>query len=150
MSETIKEQEWLRAHGRANKDVAAPPANPAPTPFAPTRLLSLLNSAERKEYPIASGVLDYFPDAIAAVAHVSWLGNQKHNPGEELHWARGKSMDHVDCEVRHMIERGYLDTDGVEHSAQKAWRALADLQELLEKKYNLDPPRNARGPLPSR
>jgi hypothetical protein len=31
--------------------------------------------------------LDYFPDALAAVAQISYQGNQKHNPGEPLHWA---------------------------------------------------------------
>src|SRR5258708_31376733 len=60
-------------------------------------------------YPITTGLLDYFPDACALVAEVSFLGNQKHNPGEPLHWARGKSMDHADCIARHLIERGGFD-----------------------------------------
>ncbi len=102
----------------------------------PQRLLSTLTSAERKEYPITTGVLDYFPDAIALVANISYKGNQKHNPGEPLHWARGKSMDHEDCLARHTIER-----DSIEHAANRAWRALASLQEQAEKLYILDPPR---------
>jgi hypothetical protein len=86
----------------------------------------------RKERPIARGVLDYFPDAIAAVANVSYVGNQQHNPGEEMHWARDKSSDHSDCVARHLIERGTIDDDGLRHSAKLAWRALALLQIEIE------------------
>lgn len=120
---------------------------PAPagkeTPAAPRRLLNILTSAERKEYPITTGVLDYFPDAITMVAHISYLGNLKHNPGQSLHWSRRKSMDHEDCIGRHTIERDAVE-DGALHAANRAWRALAALQEMLEKQYNLDPPRGAR------
>ena len=88
----------------------------------------------RKDMPIARGVLDYFPAAIAAVAEVSRIGNEQHNPGQPMHWAKGKSTDHADCIVRHLIERGTLDTDGVRHSAKVAWRALALLQTEIEEK----------------
>lgn len=88
---------------------------------------------ERKKYPVASGVLDYFPDAIAAIAHVSYLGNEQHNPGEPLHWARGKSMDQDDTIARHFLQRGTRDKDGVRHSAKLAWRALALLQLEIER-----------------
>jgi hypothetical protein len=86
----------------------------------------------RKDTPIARGVLDYFPGAIAEIARVSKIGNDQHNPGQEMHWARGKSTDHADCIVRHLIERGTVDTDGIRHSAKAAWRVLALLQEELE------------------
>lgn len=86
----------------------------------------------RKERPIARGVLDYFPDAVAAVANLSYVGNQQHNPGEEMHWAREKSSDHADCIVRHLMQRGQTDDDGVRHSTKVAWRALANLQLELE------------------
>lgn len=86
----------------------------------------------RKDSPVMSGVLDYFPLAVAEVARVSKAGNDQHNPGKPLHWARGKSSDHADCIVRHLIERGTIDTDGMRHSAKVAWRALALLQEELE------------------
>jgi len=91
---------------------------------------------DRKERPIARGVLDYFPDALAEVARVSFIGNQQHNPGEPLHWAREKSTDHADCVARHLIERGTIDTDGLRHTAKIAWRALAMLQEEIEAKDN--------------
>lgn len=87
---------------------------------------------ERKNTPITSGVLDYFPDAIAEVARVSKAGNDQHNPGQPLHWVRGKSTDHADCIVRHLMDRGTMDEDGQRHSAKIAWRALALLQQELE------------------
>jgi hypothetical protein len=87
---------------------------------------------ERKNLPITSGVLDYFPLALAEVARVSKAGNDQHNPGQPLHWAKGKSTDHADCISRHLIDRGARDSDGMRHSAKLAWRALALLQTELE------------------
>ena len=86
----------------------------------------------RKQTPIASGVVDYFPDALAAVAHCSWVGNEQHNPGQPLHWDRAKSTDEADALMRHFLERGTVDGDGVRHSAKVAWRALALLQKEIE------------------
>ena len=87
----------------------------------------------RKHIPIYSGVLKYFPKALAEVARVSYAGNEQHNPGQPLHWAREKSTDQHDCIVRHLLEAGTLDTDGQRHSAKVAWRALAALELELEK-----------------
>lgn len=110
-----------------------------------TSLLDGMNSAERKKYPVTTGVFDYFRDALLAVAHVSYCGNQKHNPGEPLHWARGKSMDEEDAMGRHLLEREFTDELTQEVvAAQLAWRALAYLQKLLEKKYHIRPPRGCR------
>jgi hypothetical protein len=92
-----------------------------------------VDSAARKVVPLATGVLDYFPDALAAVARLSQIGNDKHNPGQPLHWSRDKSNDHADCILRHMIDRGTLDTDGELHDTKVAWRALAQLQLAIEK-----------------
>jgi Domain of unknown function (DUF5664) len=88
--------------------------------------------AERKKYPIATGVLDYFPAALLEVAKVSYIGNQQHNPGQPLHWARGKSMDQEDTTIRHFLERDDKDTDGTYHLAKAIWRMLATLQLRLE------------------
>lgn len=100
---------------------------------APTRATTFPDDPQgRKERPVASGVLDYFPDALVEVAHVSYLGNEQHNPGQPLHWSRGKSGDEADALTRHLLQRGTLDTDGVRHSAKMAWRALALLQKELE------------------
>lgn len=90
------------------------------------------DSKERKTYPVGTGALDYFPDALAEVAHVSYMATQQHHPGEPMHWDRNKSTDQADCIIRHFIERGTLDNDGMRHSAKMAWRALALLQLELE------------------
>jgi hypothetical protein len=112
----------------------------------PRRLLSVLTSAARKQHPLTSGVLDYFPDALAAVSNVSHRGNEKHNPGQSLHWARDKSSDHADCILRHLAERGSVDAEGVPHSYSLAWRALALAQLEAEEREGLDPPRGALPP----
>jgi hypothetical protein len=125
-----------RARTRAEKKAA-------PEKFA--RLLDGLSSETRKRYPMAAGLLDYFPDALAAVSNVSFEGNEKHNPGEPLHWARGKSMDHADCIVRHLNQRGGFDGT-IRHSAALAWRALALLQEELEHEFGYEQPRGATAP----
>ena len=91
------------------------------------------DSKDRKRIPLTTGVLDYFPDAVAEIARVSFIGNEQHNPGEPLHWAREKSTDHADCISRHLLERGTLDKDGMRHSAKMAWRALALLQVEIER-----------------
>jgi hypothetical protein len=77
--------------------------------------------------------LDYFPNALAEVAKISKQGNIQHNPGQPLHWTRRKSTDHADTIIRHLMERGSVDVDGTSHSAKMAWRALALLQEELER-----------------
>lgn len=89
-------------------------------------------ATERKKYPIGTGLIDYFPAALAEVSKVSYQGNLQHNPGQPLHWSRGKSKDHSDTLIRHFLERGTLDTDGMRHSAKMVWRALAILQLELE------------------
>lgn len=94
-----------------------------------------LSSKDRKDVPIFSGVVRYFPAALAAVAKISKAGNDKHNPGEEMHHARSKSFDHADCIVRHLIdldERGGYDENDIPQIAYIAWRALALAQVWLE------------------
>lgn len=86
----------------------------------------------RKETPVFTGVINYFPDAIVAVAGVSFKGNQQHNPGQELHWAKHKSTDHENCIVRHLIDFEAEDTDGSLHCDKAAWRALALSQMVHE------------------
>ncbi len=94
-----------------------------------------LSSGERKEVPLFSGVIRYFPAALAAVSKVSLYGNAKHNPGQPLHHNRDASTDHADCIVRHLVdmdERSGVDEHGIPHVAYIAWRALALAQEWLE------------------
>lgn len=94
----------------------------------------ITESGRRKRTPVYSGVLMYFPDAIEAIARLSWAGNNKHNPGEPLHWARGKSTDHGDCAVRHLLTPDEIDPEtGETHLTAAAWRVLALLQLQQEK-----------------
>lgn len=86
----------------------------------------------RKSLPVATGVIDYFPDALLAVAACSKAGNDQHNPGKPLFWDRSKSTDEADALIRHFMCRGTVDTDGIRHSAKVAWRALALLQKEIE------------------
>jgi len=91
------------------------------------------DAKERKALPIVTGVVDYFPDALAEVARVSRIGNIQHNgPDAPLHWSRGKSGDEADALLRHLVDRGGIDSDGIRHSAKVCWRALAMLQKELE------------------
>jgi len=104
-----------------------------------------VDSAGRKSVPLTTGVLDYFPAALAEVAKVSKAGNDKHNPGEPLHHARAKSTDHADSLLRHLVDRGKIDADtGQRHSAEIAWRSLAMLQQELEDEGLAPLPRGAR------
>ncbi len=101
------------------------------------------DAAERKAIPLCTGVFDYFPDALAEVAKVSKVGNDQHNAGEPMHWARGKSMDNADSLLRHLKDRGKIDSDGMLHSAKVAWRALALLQVELEQDNDYPLPRGS-------
>jgi len=91
-----------------------------------------MNSKERKDTPVFSGVLRYFPDAIMEIARVSLQGNIQHHPEKPLHWDRNKSNDDLDALARHLIDAGTIDDDGIRHTAKVAWRALASLQKELE------------------
>ena len=92
---------------------------------------------ERKTHPLTTGCLDYFALALLEVAHVSYVGNEQHNPGTPLHWDRSKSTDEADALSRHLLERGTIDKDGLRHSAKVAWRSLALLQKELEAALDL-------------
>ena len=86
----------------------------------------------RKALPLFSGFVKYFPDAMIAVAELSRIGNDQHNPGQPLHWAKEKSTDEHDALMRHLIDAGTIDTDGVRHSTKVAWRAMAALQREID------------------
>jgi hypothetical protein len=107
----------------------------------PTPVFMSTDSATRKLMPVATGCLNYFPDALLCVSFISRVGNDKHNPGQPLHWAKEKNTDEPDAEVRHMLDffRGLPPDPGLEalgpkigHLASKAWRALADLQRACD------------------
>jgi len=92
------------------------------------------DSQARKDAPVWSGFCLYFPNAMVEVSRLSKLGNDTHNPGQPLHWAKGKSTDHGDCIVRHQLQAEEIDEDtGLLHAVSVAWRAMAQLETLLEK-----------------
>ena len=111
-----------------------------------------IDSNERKGVPMAGGCRDYFPAALAGVARWSKQGNDKHNPGEPLHHARGKSMDHEECIERHSMDladvlaaldrlplgvpqeqRDELIRAALDEYDARSWRSLAASQEFREK-----------------
>lgn len=89
------------------------------------------DDTRRKEMPVVTGFIDYFPRAVAYVAYVSYVASQQHNPGEPMKWDQTKSKDHANTLGRHLIERGKIDTDGLRHSGKLAWRAMALLETEL-------------------
>lgn len=100
-----------------------------------------MTAEERKNTPIYSGVIKYFPNALKAVARVSQAGNDQHHKGEPLHWDRSKSTDELDALVRHLVDHAkgtILDTDGMYHMAKVCWRSLAYLEKMLEKELERD------------
>jgi hypothetical protein len=105
-----------------------------------------VDSAARKQIPLWTGALEYAPAAFALMAATSAKGNQKHNPGEPLHHARGKSVDHKDCIVRHLTDyvamvayRTRYGDDAVpldaltEELGNLVWRASLFAQEECER-----------------
>ena len=95
-----------------------------------------MNKAEkRKATPIYSGVVKYFPLALAEIAVCSQAGNDQHNPNTSLHWDRSKSGDELDALLRHLTDHAsgeIFDDGGVRHLTKVAWRALAALQKAME------------------
>ena len=83
------------------------------------------DAKSRKNIPIYTGCIKYFPDAIAAVSQLSLKGGIQHGQTlETLHWDRSLSSDHLDAMCRHMVDEEWV---------QVAWRALANLQVQIEK-----------------
>ncbi len=111
---------------------------PTPVSVKPGDWLMSLSNAERKECAVHRGLYAYFPDALAAIARHSYRSNEKHNPGQPLHWSREKSSDHNDCVGRHALavaaDPDALD-DGQPEVICRAWRALAAAQLWIEAKH---------------
>lgn len=115
---------------------------PSPNTFNMTVKALPTDSAKRKEFPVYSGFVAYFPNAMAQVAHLSYLGNQKHHKDKPLHWDQSKSTDEKDCEMRHMIDAMQAEShdEMVLELASKAWRAMADLERYLTGKCTYTQP----------
>jgi hypothetical protein len=143
--ERVRDMQWSDGRSEPAPDPAVAVVDNATAyeirlPPVPVPPFMSTDSATRKLMPVASGVLKYFPDSQMLKAWISRVGNDKHNPGEPLHWAKGKSADEPDAEVRHMLDffRGLPADRGLEplahlgHLASKAWRADADLQRACD------------------
>tara|TARA_R110002167_G_scaffold24964_2_gene87139 strand:+ start:3672 stop:4736 length:1065 start_codon:yes stop_codon:yes gene_type:complete len=94
---------------------------------------------KRKMTPMYSGLLAYFPDALAEVAQNSMVGHYQHNePSEPMHWDREKSADELDAIIRHIADhsKSPRDKDGTLHMTKVVWRALAFVQKYLEEENN--------------
>jgi hypothetical protein len=96
---------------------------------------AMSEAKQRKMTPMYSGLLAYFPDALALVARNSMVGHVQHNdPKDEMYWDRTKSADELDAIIRHIADHSKdpRDKDGTLHMSKVAWRALAFLQKFIE------------------
>lgn len=123
------------------------PRNPPPLGVAPDYIREphLPEGLEdRNSYPMAEGLLDYFPNALAEVSRLSHQATLQHHPDAGMHWDRTKSLDHRNKIMRHLVDTHTVDDKGIDHWAMVCWRALAGYQEYLEAKHGLPPSRASR------
>jgi hypothetical protein len=95
----------------------------------------------RKRLQMFTYLMEYFPDAFLAEVEVAVAGNEQHNPGQPLHWAREKSKDQLNTAFRHLWDhaRGTKkDIDGQWHLAKAIWRLKAQLQLEIEAETSCD------------
>lgn len=89
----------------------------------------------RKRLQMFTYLMEYFPSAFLAEVEVAVAGNEQHNKGQPLHWAREKSTDQMNTALRHMFDYGSgvkKDIDGQYHLAKAIWRLKAQLQLDIE------------------
>lgn len=127
------------------------------------------DSEARKRVQLVAAFLRYIPAAAVRFALHSKAGNDKHNPGEPIHHARGKSSDHEECIMRHLVDmqdirafmernksagREWLPGDEIvqmllSEATAEFWRAGIFLQELCEQYEGAPLAPGARLPAPS-
>lgn len=116
-----------------------PQVNHALSGPAPNTTVGLpTDAATRKNIPVYTGFVKYFPRGMAAVAELSRIANEQHNPGQPIHWDKSKSTDEKDALMRHMLDEALgvpVDTDDQLHATKIAWRAMANLERILEKQH---------------
>jgi hypothetical protein len=98
-------------------------------------ILPTEDKTRKGEWPLWTFMFGYFPKAWLEVVRVAVVGNNQHNPGQKLHWAREKSTDQLNTALRHQFDYGMgvrKDTDGVYHLAKAIWRLMAQLQLDVE------------------
>lgn len=87
-------------------------------------LLDDMTDAERKAVPLEL-LFSYFPDALIDMARVIAAGQRQHGT---TGWDKTKSTNHRGTLLRHFLQAGTVDKDGVNHSAKVAVRAAMALQ----------------------
>lgn len=90
-----------------------------------------------KKDRLATGVVDYFRNALAAIGRLSTFSNTKYPPAEPTkdgspRWNFDVSTEHADAILSHLSQRGEIDPEtGASHTVALAWRALALLETEL-------------------
>lgn len=134
----------LRAHPLTAISSSVPVIRPGATAAEAFAVLQRpvlpLDAKSRNDYPLWDGLFAYFGSALCEVARLSKIANDQHNPGEPLHWARNKSLDHKNKILKHILDAELMDTDETLHATKLAWRSLALLQTILEKRGAPVPP----------
>ena len=116
---SITPEEWDRVARKIREEALQESVETNLPPILPT------DAKERKETPVYTGFINYFPRAIAAVAKISLKGGIQHGQTPQtLHWDRAKSGDELDALMRHVLDKDW---------EQVAWRAMANLEKQLEK-----------------
>jgi len=90
---------------------------------------------KRKDTPVYSGVVAYFPLALKEIAKASSEGNKQHHSDKPLHWDRSKSGDELDAMMRHLLDHAsgeIFDDCGTRHIVKCGWRILAFIQKTME------------------
>ncbi len=82
------------------------------------------DAQQRKDIPIYTGFINYFPDAIIEVTKRSVEGSRQHH-GDKVWWDKSKSKDELDSLMRHLLEKDW---------ASVAWRAMANLQRQCDER----------------
>ena len=60
------------------------------------------DAQQRKDIPIYTGFIKYFPDAIIEVTKRSVEGSRQHH-GDKVWWDKSKSKDELDSLMRHAL-----------------------------------------------
>jgi len=99
------------------------------------------DATERKNTPVYTGFMCFFPLGIAEVAKHSHDSTQQHHPGEPCHWDKNKSTDEKDSQARHLLDQTFPDQtldELILHARAGAWRAMANLERLCAERQVRD------------
>lgn len=90
-----------------------------------------------KKDRLATGCVDYFRNALAAIGRWSAFNNAKYPPSDppadgSPRWSFDVSTEHADAIMSHLSQRGTIDPEtGFSHTVALAWRSLALLESEL-------------------